>query len=316
LVHLGSRAIGGAAGIITEAIAVLPEGRISPDDLGIWKDDHVEGLGKAFRFIEEHGAVAGTQLAHAGRKASTGGLRGHSGPLDETHGGWRPVYSASAFPFAEGDPTPVALDEAGIKRVVLAFAEGARRTLEAGGRLVEIHAAHGYLLNQFLSPLSNHRSDNYGGSFENRTRILREVVQSVRKVWPERLPLFVRISATDWVDGGWTIEDSVALALILGPLGVDLIDCSSGGSAPNVSIPIGPGYQVPLAEAVRRGSGILTGAVGGITEPAQADQIIRNGQADFVLLGRASLRAPYWPLHAARKLRHDAPVPAQYARAF
>lgn len=316
MVHLGSRAVGGAGAVITEAIAVLPEGRISPDDLGIWKDGHVENLARIFRFLEEHGAVAGTQLAHAGRKASTSGLRGPGGPLDETKRGWRPVYSATAEPFAEGDPTPEALDEAGIARVVQAFADGAQRTLEAGGRLVEIHAAHGYLMNQFLSPLSNKRIDNYGGSFDNRTRILREVVEAVRKVWPERYPLFVRISATDWVDGGWTIHDSMALAMTLKPLGVDLIDCSSGGSAPNVRIPAGAGYQVPFADRIRRDAGIMTGAVGLITEAAQADQVIRNGQADLVLLGRESLRDPYWPIHAAKRLGQELPVPPQYARAF
>lgn len=316
LVHLGSRAAGGAGAVITEAISVLPEGRISPNDLGIWKDEHVDFLSRIFRFVDEHGAVAGTQLAHAGRKASTGGLRGGGGPVDASKGGWSPIYSASAIPFSEGDPTPVALDDAGIQKVIRAFADGAQHTLEAGGKLVELHAAHGYLLNQFLSPLSNKRTDTYGGSFDNRTRLLREVVEAVRTVWPERYPLFVRISATDWVDGGWTLDDSVALAGQLEPLGVDLIDCSSGGGAPNVRIPVGPGYQVPLAERIRRETGILTAAVGAITEAVQADQIIRNGQADLVLLGRESLRDPYWPIHAAKRLGHDAPIPAQYARAF
>jgi 2,4-dienoyl-CoA reductase-like NADH-dependent reductase (Old Yellow Enzyme family) len=316
MVHLGSRAVGGAGAVITEAISVLPEGRISPGDLGIWKDEQVDNLARVFRFVEEHGAVAGTQLAHAGRKASTGGLRSHGGPVDESEGGWRPIYSASAVPFGEDDPTPVALDAAGIAKVVQAFADGARRTLDAGGRLVEIHAAHGYLINQFMSPLSNQRTDAYGGSFDNRTRILREVVEAVRMVWPERYPLFVRISATDWVEGGWTIHDSVALAMTLKPLGVDLIDCSSGGSAPHVRIPAGPGYQIPFAEQIRREAGILAGAVGIITEPAQADQVVRNGQADLVLLGRASLRDPYWPLHAAKRLGQEVPVPDQYARAF
>ncbi|HEY3414899.1 MAG TPA: NADH:flavin oxidoreductase/NADH oxidase [Armatimonadota bacterium] len=316
MVHLGCRAVGGAGAVLTEAISVLPEGRISPDDLGIWKDDHVENLDRVFRFISEQGAVPGTQLAHAGRKASTGGLRGGGGPVDEAQGGWSPIFSASAVPFAEGDPIPVALDPAGIQRVVQAFADGARRTFDAGGQLVELHAAHGYLLNQFLSPLSNFRTDAYGGSFDNRTRLLREAVEAVRRVWPERYPLFVRISATDWVDGGWTLDDSVALAAQLMPLGVDLIDCSSGGGAPNVRIPVGPGYQTPFAERIRRETGILTAAVGAFTEPAQADQIIRNGQADIVLLGRESLRDPYWPIHAAKRLGHEAPIPAQYARAF
>ena len=314
LVHLGSRAIGGAGVVFTEATAVLPEGRISPDDLGLWKHDHVKMLGRIFRFIAAHGAVPGVQLAHAGRKASTARPWEGGRPLGASERGW-PVVGPSAVPFADGYQEPQALDREGIARVVTAFADSARFALEADCRIVEIHAAHGYLLHQFLSPLSNRRTDEYGGSFENRTRLVREVVTAVRRVWPERYPLFLRISATDWTDGGWTIDDSVALALQVRPLGVDLVDCSSGGNVRDARIPVGPGYQVPFAAAVRR-AGIATGAVGLITSAGQADDIIRGGQADVVLVARQSLRDPYWPLHAARELGHECPPPVQYARAF
>ena len=316
LVHLGSRAVGGAGLVLTEAAAVTAEGRITPDDLGIWSDAHVEGLARIFRFLEEQGAVPGMQLAHAGRKASTSAPWKGGNPLDVPANGWQPILAPSALPFAEGYQTPQPLDEPGIRAVVAAFAQAARRCLEAGGRVAEIHAAHGYLLQEFLSPLSNTRTDRYGGTFENRIRALCEVVEAVRQVWPERYPLFVRISATEWTEGGWTGEDSVALARRLGPLGVDLVDCSSGGNVPQATIPLGPGYQVPFATRVRQETGIPTAAVGLITAPQQADQIIRNGEADMVFLARELLRDPYWPLHAARALGHKIAGPAQYGRAF
>jgi 2,4-dienoyl-CoA reductase-like NADH-dependent reductase (Old Yellow Enzyme family) len=317
LVHLGSRAVGGAAAVLTEASAVTPEGRISPDDLGIYSDGHIEMLSRIFRFIEEHGAVPGMQLAHAGRKASTSSpWKGHR-PLPESEGGWRPIFAPSSIPFDAGYQTPQELDGAGIRHVVDSFAAAARRVLDAGGKIVEIHAAHGYLLHEFCSPLSNHRTDNYGGSLENRTRIVRDVAQAVRRVWPERFPLFVRISATDWADaGGWDIEQSVELARQLKPLGVDLIDCSSGGTLPNPAIPFGPGYQVPFAERIRRETGIATAAVGMITEAGQADEIIRSGKADLIVMAREFLRQPYWPLHAAKKLNQKLSAPVQYGRAF
>lgn len=315
MVHLGSRAVGGAAMVMTEATAVLPEGRISPQDLGLWKDYHIPMLARIFRFIEEHGAVPAVQLAHAGRKASTAAPWTGRGALDQSEEGWRPIFAPSAIPFSPASPTPEPLDEAGIARIVQAFADAARRAREAGAKIVEIHAAHGYLLHEFLSPLSNTRTDRYGGSFENRTRILREVVHAVRKTWPAEFPLFVRISVTDWVDGGWTIRDSVCLAKQLQPLGVDLFDCSSGGAMPGISIPAGPGYQVPFAQQIRGEAGIPTAAVGMITEPEQADQIVRIGQADMVFLARELLRDPYWPLRAADHLHQNGPWPKQYLRA-
>jgi len=301
--------------VMTEASAVLEEGRISPQDLGIWKDEHIATLARIFRFIEEHGAAPAMQLAHAGRKASTAAPWNGGGPLQETEQGWRPIFAPSAIPFSAASITPEPLDEAGIARVVQAFGQAAKRALEAGAKIVEIHAAHGYLLHEFLSPLSNTRKDRYGGSFENRTRVLREVVQAIRLTWPADLPLFLRISATDWVDGGWAVEDSVCLAKQLLPLGVDLIDCSSGGAVPNVSIPAAAGYQVPFAERVRKEGGIRTAAVGMITTPEQADGIVRSGQADLVFLARELLRDPYWPLRAADELRQDGPWPQQYLRA-
>jgi 2,4-dienoyl-CoA reductase-like NADH-dependent reductase (Old Yellow Enzyme family) len=317
LVHLGSRAVGGAALIVTEATAVLPEGRISPEDLGLWKDAQIEMLAKIFRFIEQQGAVAGMQLAHAGRKASTAApWKKGQHVVAEKDGGWRPIFAPSPLPFSAGDIVPMELDRSGISRVVQAFADAARRALEAGAKIIEIHAAHGYLLHSFLSPLSNQRTDEYGGSFENRTRALREVLQAVRAVWPERFPLSVRISATDWVDGGWDIEQSVALVAELGKLGVDLIDCSAGGAVPEAKIPVGPGYQVPFAERIRRETGVRTGAVGMITTATQADQIIRTGQADLVSLAREFLRDPYWPIHAALELNQEISIPPQYDRAF
>jgi 2,4-dienoyl-CoA reductase-like NADH-dependent reductase (Old Yellow Enzyme family) len=316
LVHLASRAVGGAGLIIAEAAAVTEEGRISPDDLGIWKDEHVEFLARIFQFIEAQGAVAGMQLAHAGRKASTSApFKGHA-PLQPDEGGWSPIFAPSALAFDATHQVPRELDRAGIERAVRAFGEAASRALEAGAKVVEIHAAHGYLLNSFLSPLSNKRTDEYGGSFENRTRLVCEVTGEIRKVWPERYPLFVRISATDWVEGGWTADDSVALAKKLGSLGVDLIDCSTGGNVADAKIPVGPGYQVPFAARIRRETGIKTGAVGMITSAEQADQIIRTGEADVVLMAREFLRDPYWPLHTARELKQKVAAPAQYGRAF
>jgi 2,4-dienoyl-CoA reductase-like NADH-dependent reductase (Old Yellow Enzyme family) len=316
MIHLGSRAVGGAGAVLTEAAAVTADGRISPADLGIYSEDHVEPLARIFQFIEEQGAVPGMQLAHAGRKASTAEPWKGGGPVPPEQGGWEPIWAPSAIPFREGWQVPRALSVTEIKKVVHAFAAGARRLLEAGGKIAEIHAAHGYLLHEFLSPLSNHRDDQYGGSFENRTRIVRDVVDAIRTVWPERFPLWVRISATDWVDGGWTIEDSVALAARLKDRGVDLIDCSSGGNVPQAKIPLGPGYQVPFAERIGRETGIMTGAVGLITEPRQAEEIVHGGRADVVLLARQFLRDPYWPLHAATALGEPAAPPIQYRRAF
>jgi 2,4-dienoyl-CoA reductase-like NADH-dependent reductase (Old Yellow Enzyme family) len=316
LVHLGSRAIGGAAAVLTEASAVLPEGRISPDDLGIWKDEHIEMLARVFRFVKEHGAIPGMQLAHAGRKASTSAPWKGGKPLAISAGGWQPVFAPSAIAFDNGYQVPEALDEKGIARVVAAFAQAAKRAVEAGARIIELHSAHGYLLHEFLSPLSNHRDDRYGGTFDNRTRIVREVVEAVRGVLPDGDALFVRISGTDWADGGWTPDDSVALARQLMPLGADVCDCSSGGLVPYQNIPVGAGYQVPIAERVRREAGMPTAAVGLITAPEQAEQIVRSGQADLIVMARELLRDPYWPLHAAQRLRQEPEVPPQYLRAF
>jgi len=316
LVHLGSRAVGGAALVIAEASAVLPEGRISPDDLGIWKDAHVEMLARIVRFLKSQGAAAGIQLAHAGRKASTDLPWKTGQPLSVEQGGWSPIHAPSAIAFDAGYQVPQALDANGIRRVVDGFVAAAKRALDAGFDVLELHGAHGYLLNEFLSPLSNHRTDEYGGSFENRTRLARELVEAVRKVWPERLPLFLRISASDWAEGGWTVEDSIALAKMVKPLGVDLVDCSSGGLVPYAKIPVGAGYQVPFSQAVRKMGGVLTGAVGMITSPMQADQIIRNGEADIVLLAREMLRDPYWALHAAPAVHKEIDYwPLQYLRA-
>jgi 2,4-dienoyl-CoA reductase-like NADH-dependent reductase (Old Yellow Enzyme family) len=314
-VHLGSRAVGGAGLVLTEASAVVPEGRISPQDLGIWSDDHVGPFVRITRFIHEQGSVAGIQLAHAGRKGSTyRPAEKRQGAVPATGGGWQPV-APSAIAFDHGYAAPEALTEESIRAVVRAFADAAERARQAGFRVVEIHAAHGYLLHQFLSPFSNKRTDGYGGSFENRTRLVREVVAAIRAKWPEQFPLLLRISATDWAEGGWDIEQSVELARQVGPLGVDLIDCSSGGSVPTARMPLGPGYQTPFAARLRRETGLSTGAVGMITSPAQADHIIRTGQADMVLLARALLRDPYWPLRAARELGQEFPWPVQYLRA-
>jgi len=315
LVHLGSRAVGGAALVFTEATAVTPGGRISPDDLGIWQDAHTDFLARITSFIAEQGAAPGIQLAHAGRKASTASPWKGNKPVVAAHGGWSPIVGPSAIPFDAGYQTPQALEIAGIQDIVRAFADGARRALEAGFRVVEIHGAHGYLIHEFLSPLSNVRTDAYGGSFENRTRFLREIIEAVRGVWPERLPLFLRISATDWTEGGWDAEQSVALARMVSPLGVDLVDCSTGGNVAGARIPLGPGYQVPFAERVKRESGVRSGAVGLITEAKQANDIVREGKADVVILAREELRDPYFPLRAARELGVDIPWPRQYERA-
>ncbi len=314
LVHYGSRAAGGAGLVLTEAAAVTPQGRISPLDLGIWSDDHVEFLARITHFINQRGSVAGIQLAHAGRKASSPPpWENRSVTLTEAEGGW-PIVAPSSIPFDDGCIVPAELGEDGIRDISKAFVEAARRSLLAGFGIVEIHAAHGYLLHQFLSPLSNRRTDQYGGSFENRTRLLKEIVIAVRAIWPENLPLLVRISATDWVEGGWNIAQSLELVRQLLPLGVDLIDCSSGGSDPHARIPLGAGYQTGFAEQIRRETGGKSGAVGMITSPVQADHIIRSGQADLVLLARELLRDPYWPLRAARELGQTTPWPAQYVR--
>ena len=314
-VHLGSRAVGGAGLVLTEATAVLPEGRISPQDLGIWADEHIEMLGRIISFIHEQGSVAGMQLAHAGRKASTHRPWETPGAISESEGGWKKVVAPSAVAFADTYPMPQALTTEGIQEVVSAFAAAARRACQAGFRVLEIHGAHGYLIHEFLSPLSNKRADNYGGSFENRTRLCREIVAAVRSTWPKELPLFVRISSTDWIEGAWDVDDSVKLARQLKSMGVDLIDCSSGGNVPHAKIPVGPGYQTAFAERIRREAEILTGAVGMITSPVQAEHIIRTGQADAVIMAREFLRDPYWALRAARELEQPIEWPVQYLRA-
>jgi 2,4-dienoyl-CoA reductase-like NADH-dependent reductase (Old Yellow Enzyme family) len=315
LAHLGARAAGGLGLIIAEATAVEARGRITPNDVGIWSDAHIEPLVRLTRFIKSQGAVAGIQIAHAGRKASTRRPWDGGRPIPaEDPDGW-PVVGASALPFGDGYPLPHELSKTEIHEVQAAFANAAERALAAGFEWLEIHAAHGYLIHSFYSPLSNRRTDEYGGSFENRTRFLIETIRAVRQVWPERLPLTARLSCTDWLEGGWTITDSVELAGCLKAEGVDLIDCSSGGNAPQAPVPLGASYQVPLSEAVR-GVGIPTAAVGLITAPAQADEVIRNERADLVLLGRELLRDPHWPIHAALALKQPAPVPPQYLRGY
>ena len=317
LVHLGSRAVGGAGIVFVEATAVEPRGRISPEDMGLWSDAHAEPLARIARFVESQGAVPAIQLAHAGRKGSTAAPWKGGGPVPDSEGGW-PVVGPSPIPFSEGWRVPEPLDAAGIAAITRNFRAAAARARDAGFRFLELHAAHGYLLHSFYSPLSNRRTDAYGGRFENRVRFTLEVVEALRAEWPDHLPMSVRLSCTDWVEGGWTLEESVRLGSLFRERGVDLVDCSSGGNVPNAQILVAPGYQVPFAEAVRRGAGIATAAVGLITEATQADEIVREGRADLVLLARASLRDPYWPIHAARKLGHsDAlPVPPQYQRGF
>jgi len=314
LVHLGSRAVGGAGLVLTEAAAVTAAGRISPADLGIYRDEHVAPLARIARFVERQGAVPGIQLAHAGRKASTGAPWDGGGPVSEADGGWQTV-APSAVPYAEHDSMPNALSAREIAEVVHAFATAARRSVAAGFRVIELHAAHGYLLHQFFSPLSNRRTDAYGGSFPNRTRIARDVVAAVREAIGPEVPLFARISATDWAEGGWTVEESIALSRDLAALGVDLIDVSSGGLTPAQQIAVGPGYQVPFAERIRSEARVATGAVGMITQARQADDIVGSEQADIVLLARELLRDPYWPLHAATELGVDVAWPNQYLRA-
>ncbi|GLH68203.1 NADH:flavin oxidoreductase/NADH oxidase [Geothrix edaphica] len=314
LVHLGGLAQGGAGLVMTEATAVVPEGRISPDDLGLWNEAQAEALARIVHFIASQGAVPGIQLAHAGRKASNPAPWKGSGSLSLAAGGWTPT-APSALPFDEGWTVPTALDEPGILAIIEAFMDAARRAVAAGFRVIEVHAAHGYLLHQFLSPLSNQRTDAYGGSFENRTRLVREVVGALRNILPEELPLFTRISATDWAEGGWTLDQSVALAKELKDLGVDLVDCSSGGLVPRAEIPLGPGYQVPFAARIRAEAGLPTGAVGLITDAEQAEQILAQDSADLILLGRELLRDPRWPLRAAKTLGADVAWPVSYLRA-
>jgi 2,4-dienoyl-CoA reductase-like NADH-dependent reductase (Old Yellow Enzyme family) len=316
LVHLGSRAVGGAGLVFTEATAVTPEGRISPQDLGIWSDRHAQALRPIVEFLKAQGATTGIQLAHAGRKASTArpweGIRG----LADHEGGWVPV-APSPIPFGDTYRTPREMTPQDIAGVVKAFADAAARAHEVGFDVVEVHAAHGYLVHEFLSPLANHRTDHYGGSWKNRVRILVEIVEAIRTRWPDHKPLFVRLSVTDWSPGGWDVEDSIHLARELAPRGVDVIDCSSGGLLPNQQIPTEPGYQVPFAERIRREAPVMTMAVGLITTPEQAEEIIENGRADLVAMAREFLRNPYFPLYAARRLGNveAAPWPPQYLRA-
>lgn len=315
LVHLGSRAVGGAALVVQEATAVSPEGRITPDDLGIYLDQHLDMLGRITRFIHEQGAIAGIQLAHAGRKAShQSPWKGGHQIAPEQSGGWQTV-SASPIPFSDQELAPHELDLAGIKQVVADFLGAARRAVTAGYRLIEIHAAHGYLFHQFLSPLSNSRTDRYGGSLENRSRLLIEVVDALRRELQDGFPLFVRLSCTDWMESGWDIEQSVALSSLLKAKGIDLIDCSSGGTSLKQTIPLGPGYQVPFARRIRHDAKIPTGAVGLIVSPLQAEDIVAGQQADLILLAREFLRDPYFPLHAAKALKDPIAWPVQYERA-
>ena len=314
-VHLGSRAVGGAGLVMTEATAVTADGRISPEDLGLWSDAHIEPLARIVRFIHAQGSVAGIQLAHAGRKASTYRPWSGEGTVPADEGGWTNVLAPSAVPFSGTYTRPVALTLDGIRHTVTAFADAARRAREAGFRVAEIHAAHGYLLHEFLSPLSNHRSDDYGGSFANRVRLLLEVVAAVRAVWSEALPVLVRISATDWTEGGWDLPQSIELARLLKAAGVDLVDCSSGGNVSGARIPLGPGYQTSFADQLRRQADIPTGAVGLITTAVQAEHIVFTGQADAVFIARELLRDPYFPLRAARELGQEIAWPVQYLRA-
>jgi 2,4-dienoyl-CoA reductase-like NADH-dependent reductase (Old Yellow Enzyme family) len=315
VVHLGSRAVGGAALVVAEATAVEARGRISPHDLGIWEDRHVEPLARVVRAVAAQGAVTGIQIAHAGRKASTGRPWEGGKPVSDEEGGWQPI-APSALAFNTGYRVPKEASPFELREIQAAFSAAARRAREAGFRWLELHAAHGYLLHSFLSPLSNQRTDQYGGSFENRIRMLLETVSSVRAAWPEELPLAVRVSCTDWMPAGWDIAETVELARRLKTSGVDLVDCSSGGTSPAARVPVGPGYQVDFAARVRAEAGIATAAVGLITEPAQAEAIIAEERADLVLLARAFLREPYWPIRAARELGAPPPVPAQYQRAF
>jgi 2,4-dienoyl-CoA reductase-like NADH-dependent reductase (Old Yellow Enzyme family) len=315
LVHLGSRAMGGVGLVVVEATGISAEGRISPGDMGIWQDEHVEPLARIARFVESQGAVPGIQLAHAGRKASTAPPWTGRGRLTDEEGGW-PVVGPSAIPFADGDPAPIPLDEAGIESCVQAWELATRRALAAGFRVIEIHAAHGYLLHQFLSPISNRRTDRYGGSLDNRMRFALEVAERVRATVPEELPVFMRISATDWVPGGWDIEQAIVFARRLGERGIDLVDVSSGGTTPDAKIPVSKGYQVPFARRIREESGVRTAAVGLITDPEFADEVITSGAADLVFLARELLRDPYWAVRAQQALGEEPTWPTQYGYVF
>ncbi|MGN6191241.1 MAG: NADH:flavin oxidoreductase/NADH oxidase [Rhodanobacteraceae bacterium] len=315
LVHLGSRAVGGAALVFTEASSISPEGRISPDDAGIWNDAQAEAWSRIVHFIQGQDAAAGVQLAHAGRKASTDAPWRGGGPLDAAHGGWTPC-APSAIPFDDGYPSPTALDAAGIGKVIADFRAAARRARDAGFDVIELHAAHGYLLHQFLSPLSNTRTDEYGGSLENRARLLREVIGAMREAWPAPMPLWVRLSATDWAEGGWGIDECVQLAHTLREDGVDVIDVSSGGTVPHPKVSVGPGYQAPFAARIRREAGIATATVGLITDARQAEDILQRGDADLIEMAREFLRDPYFPRRAAKELGGAVRVPEQYARAW
>ncbi len=314
LVHLGSRAVGGAALIIQEATGVSTEGRISPSDAGIWNDEQVKGYKRITKFIKENGSIAGIQLAHAGRKASTYEPWNGNGGVPKDKGGWTPV-APSPIAFNEKYIKPDELSEKEIENIIVQFVQAAKRSLEAGYEVAEVHAAHGYLLHEFLSPLSNKRTDKYGGSLENRMRLVLEISAQVRKIWPQELPVFVRISASDWVDGGWDVKQSTELCKKLKDIGIDLIDVSSGGLTPDAKIVTGPGYQVPFAAEIKKNSGILVGSVGEITEAKQAEEIISSGKADTILIARESLRSPYWPLHAAHELGVDLEWLKQYERA-
>ena len=315
LVHLGTRAVGGAGLVFTEATAVSPEGRISPSDLGIWKDEHIAELRRIVKFVRAQGSEIGIQLAHAGRKASTREPWKGSGKIAEETGGWK-VFGPSDVAYNEHYPMPVEMSHQDIRKVVEDFKAAARRAMLAGFKVIEIHAAHGYLLHAFLSPLSNRRTDDYGGTFGNRVRFLTEVVTAVRSVWPPGYPLFVRISATDWAEGGWDIEEAVQLAALLKGMEVDVIDCSSGGLVPSQQIPVGPGYQVSFSQRIRETTGILTGAVGLITDAVQAESILEAGAADLIVMARQMLRDPYFPLHAAHELGDkEIHWPLQYERA-
>jgi 2,4-dienoyl-CoA reductase-like NADH-dependent reductase (Old Yellow Enzyme family) len=314
LVHLGSRAVGGAALVIQEATAVSPEGRISPDDAGIWNDLQMEAYKRITDFIDSQNCIPGIQLAHAGRKGSTYSPWKGIGEVPKAGGGWQ-TLSSSPIHFSDNYPNPKEMDKADIKKVIDDFCQAARRSIKAGFKLIELHMAHGYLVHEFLSPLSNIRNDEYGGSLDNRCRFALEIAQNVRGIIPTDFPLFARISSSDWVEGGWDIEDSVYLSKKLKEAGVDLIDCSSGGNAPKATIPAGPGYQIPFSERIKMEAGILTGGIGFITSPEQAEHIIRTGQADIVLLAREILRNPYWPMNAAKVLKLHVEWPKQYERA-
>ncbi len=314
LVHLGSRAVGGAGLVIVEATAITPQGRISPGDLGIWSDGQVKAFQKITSFISAQGSVPGIQLAHAGRKASTAAPWNGGGPVGSAEGGWQTV-APSPIPFAAGYPSPRELSRSEIEEQVHRFTEAAQRAHKAGFKVVELHMAHGYLMHEFLSPLTNQRSDEFGGTLEGRARFPLQVAKAVREVWPSDLPVFVRISATDWVEGGLDLPQSVTLSRWLRDIDMDLIDCSSGGLVPHAKVPAAPGYQVPFAATIRREAGIATGAVGLITEPQQAEDILARGEADVIILARAMLRDPYWPIHAAKVLSVDVPWPVQYLRA-